>query len=115
MNSGLTGAQANNQAQMVLDRNDRRRDWGPSALNVENQASISGSYALPFGPGKRWIADTGPIGSKLIGGWQLNGIATFLSGFPFTPQAFAHCQRQQTGAGDRQIARLHSRTYGFNV
>ena len=34
INSGLTGAQANNQAQMVLDRNDLRRDWGPSALNA---------------------------------------------------------------------------------
>ena len=32
MNSGLTGAQANNQAQMIMDRNDLRRDWGPSAL-----------------------------------------------------------------------------------
>jgi len=34
INSGLTGAQANNQAQMVLDRNDLRRDRGPSALNT---------------------------------------------------------------------------------
>src|SRR5205823_12202047 len=33
LNSGLTGAQAQNQAQMVMDRNDVRRDWGPSALN----------------------------------------------------------------------------------
>ena len=41
MNSGLTGAQANNQAQMILDRNDLRRDWGPSALNITNQSSIS--------------------------------------------------------------------------
>ena len=33
---------------MILDRNDLRRDWGPSALNVANQASISGIYDLPF-------------------------------------------------------------------
>ena len=32
MNSGLTGAQSNNQAQMILDRNNLKRDWGPSAL-----------------------------------------------------------------------------------
>ena len=38
MNSGLTGAQANNQAQMILDRNDLPRDWGPSALNITAQA-----------------------------------------------------------------------------
>ena len=55
MNSALTGAQANNQPQMVMDRNDLRRDWGPSALNVTNQASISARYELPFGKGKHWL------------------------------------------------------------
>jgi hypothetical protein len=84
MNSALTGAQANNQAQMILDRNNLKRDWGPSALDVKNQASISGLYALPFGHNSRW------------GGWQLNGIATLLSGFPFTPQIGAN----RSGDGD---------------
>jgi hypothetical protein len=79
MNSGLTGAQSQNQSQMVLDRNDLRRDWGPSALNVASQASISARYELPFGK-----KATG-VEKKLIGGWQLNEIATILSGFPFTP------------------------------
>jgi hypothetical protein len=83
VNSGLTGAQANNQAQMVLDRNDLKRDWGPSALDVKNQASISSLYALPFGRGR-------------MGGWQINGIATLLSGFPFTPQIGAN----RAGDGD---------------
>jgi hypothetical protein len=85
MNSGLTGAQSNNQAQMIMDRNDLRRDWGPSALNITSQSSISATYELPIGKGK-----------KFIGGWQLNGIATFLSGFPFTPQIGAN----RSGDGD---------------
>jgi hypothetical protein len=85
INSGLTGAQAANQAQMVLDRNDLRRDWGRSALNVANQGSFSATYELPFGNGRRlWNKSTGVEG-KLISGWQVNGIGTFLSGFPFTP------------------------------
>jgi hypothetical protein len=83
-NSALTGAQANNQAQMVLNRNDLRRDWGPSALNVTGQSSISARYELPFGKG------------RLTGGWQVNGIATFLSGFPFTPQVGSN----RSGDGD---------------
>jgi hypothetical protein len=86
MNSGLTGAQASNQPQMVLDRNNLRRDWGPAALNITNQSSISAQYELPFGPGKRWLNDTRGWGEKLTNGWQLNGIATLLGGFPFTPQ-----------------------------
>jgi hypothetical protein len=85
INSGLTGAQSNNQAQMVLDRNDLRRDWGPSALNATSQSSLSASYELPFGHSQRWLNDVSRVESKFVSGWQLNGIGTFLSGFPFTP------------------------------
>ena len=79
MNSALTIAQAQNQPQMVMDRNDLRRDWGPSALTPTHQGSISAHYELPFGSGSAKGM------RKLIGGWQLNGITTLLSGFPFTP------------------------------
>ena len=96
MNSGLTGAQANNQAQMIMDRNDLRRDWGPSALNVKHQASISGSYELPFGKGRRFLNHAGPAGDRAFGAWQLNAIATMLSGFPVTPQIGANV----SGDGD---------------
>ncbi|HUO32844.1 MAG TPA: carboxypeptidase-like regulatory domain-containing protein [Bryobacteraceae bacterium] len=84
MNSALTGAQGNNQAQMILDRNDLGRDWGPSALNVANQGSISWTYTLPFGRG------------RLASGWQIDGITTLLSGFPFTPQIGSN----RSGDGD---------------
>src|SRR5881397_3237055 len=80
MNSALTIAQAQNQPQMVMDRSDLRRDWGPSALTPTSQATISAHYELPFGSARA----TGL--RKLAGGWQLNGITTLLSGFPFTPQ-----------------------------
>ena len=96
LNSGLTGAQANNQAQMVMDRNDVRRDWGPSALNVAHQASISARYELPFGRGKHWLANATSVQNRLIGGWQVNGIITLLSGFPFTPQVGSN----RSGDGD---------------
>ena len=85
MNSALTGAQADNQVQMILDRYDPQRDWGPSSLNVASQGSVSWTYALPFGRDRRWL-----------GGWQLNGIATLLSGFPFTPQTGSN----RSGDGD---------------
>ncbi len=85
MNSALTGAQANNQAQMILDRNNLRRDWGPSALNVTSQGGIAATSALPFGRERRWL-----------GGWQIGAIATLLSGFPFTPLTGAN----RSGDGD---------------
>ncbi|MGO9275103.1 MAG: carboxypeptidase regulatory-like domain-containing protein [Terriglobia bacterium] len=85
VNSALTGAQAGNQAQMVLNRNDLEMDWGLAALNVTSESSVSGSYELPFGSGKRWPGSGGKLENKLLSGWQLNGIAALLSGFPFTP------------------------------
>jgi hypothetical protein len=84
-NSALTIAQAANEPQMIMDRNDLRRDWGPSALNVTHQASFSAHYDLPFGKGQRWASNLSDVGNKIIGGWQLNEITTLLSGFPFTP------------------------------
>jgi hypothetical protein len=85
MNSGLTGAQANNQSQMILDRNNPGRDWGPSAYNVPNAASISGTYELPFGRGRAWANNFAGFGNRLVSGWQFNAIVSLLSGFPFTP------------------------------
>ncbi len=83
VNSALTGAQANNQPQMVMDRMDLRRDWGPSALDVTHQASLSGSWQIP-------------LQGRVAGGWELNAIATLLSGFPFTPQLGSN----RSGDGD---------------
>jgi hypothetical protein len=96
MNSGLTGAQSQNQSQMIMDRNDLRRDWGPSALGVTSQASISARYELPFGRGKHWMRNASGIENKVLGGWQLNGITTLLSGFRFTPVIGAN----RSGDGD---------------
>ncbi len=98
INSALTGAQASNQAQMVLNRNDVRLDWGPSALNAAQQVSLSARYALPFGHG------------RLLGGWQLNAITTLLSGFPITPQIGSN----RSGDGDTRNPDRPSLNPGFN-
>ena len=103
MNSGLTIAQSNNQGQMVMDPYDTSRDWGPSALNVKNQASISLRYELPFGHGMKGI------GEELVGGCQVNSIITLLSGFPFTPLAGSN----RSGDGDTRNPDRPSLNTGF--
>ena len=89
LNSALTGAQSSNEAQMILNRNDLHQDWGPSALSPKYQGTISLHYDLPFraGPG---------LTHRAIGGWQVDAIATMLSGFPFTPQVGSN----RSGDGD---------------
>jgi hypothetical protein len=96
VNSGLTGAQSQNQPQMLLDRTNLRRDWGPSALDVRAQSTISLHYDLPFGPGQRWLQANSGVVNKLVGGWQINTITTLLTGFPFTPTVGAN----RSGNGD---------------
>jgi outer membrane receptor protein involved in Fe transport len=41
---------------------------------------------LPFGSGKPFLSDGG-LASKLLGGWQLNGLLSLYSGSPFTVTA----------------------------
>jgi hypothetical protein len=96
VNSALTGAQANNQAQMVMDRNDLKRDWGPSALNPKYQSTVSGRWELPVGRGQRFLGGVGTGMNRLVGGWEITGIMTALSGFPFTPQVGSN----RSGNGD---------------
>ncbi len=86
INSALTGAQANNQAQMVMDRTDLRRDWGPSSLNATNQASVSARYELPVGKGKHWLGNVSGIEEQIDFRLADQTVSQpLLSGFPFTP------------------------------
>ncbi len=110
INSGLTGAQSGNQSQMVMDPYDISRDWGPSALNVAQQAGVSLRYELPFGHGQPLLSGMTGIGQDIIGGWQVNGIITLLSGFPFTPVDGSN----RSGDGDTRTPDRPSLNTGFS-
>ena len=64
-----------------------RCDWksekGPAAFDIRQRAVFSYTYELPFGKGRRYLSDGGPM-NKLVGGWQVNGITSFQTGPPFT-------------------------------
>ncbi|MCU0245264.1 MAG: TonB-dependent receptor [Bryobacter sp.] len=60
---------------------DRRAERSVDPTDVSNRLVISGIYELPFGKGKRWNSSNG-FGNALIGGWQLNVIATMQGGLP---------------------------------
>ena len=42
---------------------------------------LSYVYEFPFGRGKPFLSQGGPLG-RIAGGWQINGTTTFQSGFP---------------------------------
>jgi len=57
---------------------DNRSEWGPSDFDVRHYGVISGLWDIPFfRKGSSWA-------HKLLGGWQMNGIYTYHTGFPWT-------------------------------
>jgi Carboxypeptidase regulatory-like domain/TonB dependent receptor len=57
---------------------DVRQERGPSDYDVRHHFVASGLWELPF------FRNRGGLG-KVLGGWELSGIATFHTGFPWTP------------------------------
>ncbi len=70
------------QASETLLSDDLRPTEVISDLDRPHRLTLSGIYELPFGRGKAFLAQSNAITSRIVGGWQLNGIYTFQSGSP---------------------------------
>jgi hypothetical protein len=73
--------------QGLLDNNDVRRDRGLSEFDVNHRLVSSVVYEIPVGRGKKFAGNIPKVVDVIIGGWQVNAIATFQKGFPMTIQA----------------------------
>jgi hypothetical protein len=47
---------------------------------VEHAFKVNWVYELPFGQGRRFASNAGPVLDRIIGGWQIHGIGRFQSG-----------------------------------
>jgi hypothetical protein len=56
-----------------------------STFDVRHKLAISSTIELPFGKDRRWLRGSKRPVQALAGGWQVNTIATFQTGLPFTP------------------------------
>jgi TonB dependent receptor-like, beta-barrel len=56
-------------------------DYSSTDIDVRQSLSVNSVYALPFGPGQHFL-NAGGVAGKLLGGWQLSGIASATSGRP---------------------------------
>jgi hypothetical protein len=66
---------------------DQRTERGPSDYDVRHHFVLSGNWDLPIFRGRTdWIG-------HLFGGWQINGIWTKHSGFPWTPKLFSNLRQ----------------------
>ena len=56
-------------------------DYSSSDIDIRQSLSVNSVYELPFGHGKRFL-NAGGAAAKVLGGWQLSGIASAMSGRP---------------------------------
>lgn len=61
-------------------------DYGRANTDVRNLAVINGTYDLPFGQGKPWLAGLHSWQERAVSGWSTSAIVNLQSGLPFTPQ-----------------------------
>jgi hypothetical protein len=74
-----TGCDGYNSGCIIQNPYDLQLDRGPAAYDLPQIFSASFVLPLPFGEGKRFNAGNRVL-NQIIGGWQLNGIATMNSG-----------------------------------
>ena len=77
---GFSGGIGNGNAQ---DDNRRWLDRGRAVNDARNRLVISYIWEVPVGKGRHFM-NTGGAANAILGGWQVSGITSFQSGFPFT-------------------------------
>jgi hypothetical protein len=58
--------------------------YGPSDYNMTNVFKVSPVYQLPFGAGRQMLSGNSWVNREVIGGLQVSGILSVMSGTPFT-------------------------------
>ena len=67
---------------------DNQTEWGASDFDVRHNWTISGIWDLPF------FRDRNDWVEVLLGGWQISGIWTRHTGFPWTPKVDAQLRSE---------------------
>jgi len=70
------------QATNLLNAVDARPIEEISDADAPHRINLSGVWDLPFGRGKKLLADAGGFVDRVVGGWQVSGIWSLQSGFP---------------------------------
>lgn len=62
---------------------DLRSEWGLSYLDATHRLSLGYTYELPFGKGRAMMSNANRLVDYAFGGWSINGISIFNSGYPY--------------------------------
>ena len=88
--------------QGFMNNHEPQLDYGPSDFDVDHRFVASYIYQLPVGRGQKFLSGVNRAENVLVGGWQLSGITTFQTGFPYSIQA-----NDANGLNDTQFQRAN--------
>jgi hypothetical protein len=110
----------------IQNNNNLRGERAVSGFDVPHRLIVSYVYDLPVGKGRKFLAGANGITDRLIGGWGINGIATFQAGFPLTmststnstnsfgggsrPNYVGGCDASTTGDAQQRLAKWFNTT-----
>ena len=60
------------------------RDYALCDTDATHLVHVAGSYDLPFGRGRTFMANANKVTDAVLGGWTVNAIYSYQSGQPFT-------------------------------
>ena len=72
---------------LITNTFNPRGNYAVSDFDVRHNITADYSIPFPFGAGQPYVTRAGRLMDELVGGWQLNGVAHYSTGFPFS--AFA--------------------------
>ena len=93
-----------------VDSKNLQLEHGPSAFDIRHRFNLIYVIDLPVGPGHRLLGWNNGLSRAMLGGWQISGVVTLQSGYPFTvvtggPDSSGFNQSRSSGlspaAGDR--------------
>jgi hypothetical protein len=70
------------QATEYLNAGDAEPTKMISDQDTPNRLSVSGIFELPFGKGRKFLSNAGGLTEALLGGWQVQGVYSYQTGFP---------------------------------
>jgi hypothetical protein len=85
----------------IQDNNNNKGERSLSSQDVPQRLVISYVLDLPFGRGKRYFSSASGLEDKLMGGWGVDGVTIFQSGFPLVFSNSAPNYVTLFGAGSR--------------
>lgn len=72
---------------------DLKANRAASSFDHTHAFVLNFTYELPYGPQKRFGANSGPVARAVLGDWAVSGIGSFITGNPFTViLGFDRCQ-----------------------